>query len=338
MQSVKFIVVKIKSLIIPCLILLFTICLIIFSNTNLEASKHGIALWANAVLPSLFPFFIATELLSRTNIVSYLGKLFHGIMKPVFNVSGEGIFALIMGVISGYPIGAKIVVNLKKQGFLNDVESERLIAFTNNSGPLFILGTVGISLFVSKRIGYILFFSHIISSLLVGFIFRWWKKNDEKNSLKETPSFNDNNHISFSNLGEVIGESIASSIHTILIVGGFVVLFSVVCSILENSNVINFLTYMFAPILNKFNISSNLIHSLIIGMIEVTNGVKYVSVLGLSNINILVTSFLLGFGGLSILLQVLSIISKAKISIKPYIIGKFLQGIFSVIITSLIIY
>ena len=73
-------------------------------------------------------------------------------MRPVFNVPGEGIFALLMGSISGYPIGAKTVSNLKSQGIINSIESERLIAFTNNSGPLFILGTVGISLFHSIKI------------------------------------------------------------------------------------------------------------------------------------------------------------------------------------------
>ena len=63
-------------------------------------------------------------------------------MRPIFNVPGEGAFPLIMGIISGYPVGAKIVTNFRKNNICTKEEAERLITFTNNSGPLFIIGTV----------------------------------------------------------------------------------------------------------------------------------------------------------------------------------------------------
>ena len=84
-------------------------------------------------------------------------------MRPIFNVPGEGAFALIMGIISGYPVGAKIVANLKEQHLCSDIEAERLIAFTNNSGPLFIIGTVGVSMFSSVSLGMLLFLSSLFS-------------------------------------------------------------------------------------------------------------------------------------------------------------------------------
>ena len=100
MQKAKFIYLKIKKLFIPICICLFTVFLVVFSNTNLESAKHGLKIWANAVVPSLLPFFISTELLGYTNIVSFLGKLLNKFMKPIFNVPGEGSFPLIMGIIS----------------------------------------------------------------------------------------------------------------------------------------------------------------------------------------------------------------------------------------------
>ncbi len=63
-------------------------------------------------------------------------------MKPIFNVPGIGAYAFIMGIISGYPVGAKIVTEFRKNGECSKAEAERLLAFTNNSGPLFIIGTV----------------------------------------------------------------------------------------------------------------------------------------------------------------------------------------------------
>jgi len=108
----------------------------------LQLPNHGLSLWVNSVVPSLLPFFIATNILAKTSVVPFLGKLLHKIMRPLFNVPGEGAFALLMGIISGYPMGAKIVSDFKSKGICNDVECERLLSFTNNSGPLFIIGTV----------------------------------------------------------------------------------------------------------------------------------------------------------------------------------------------------
>lgn len=146
---------------------LFCLGLIVFSSTNLTAAKDGLILWATAVIPSLFPFFVATELLSYTNIISFFGKFLTPIMRPLFNVPGESAFAFLMGLISGYPVGAKIVSNFMEEGICTKEEAERMLAFSNNSGPLFIVGTVGISLFGSTQIGILLFVTHILACISV---------------------------------------------------------------------------------------------------------------------------------------------------------------------------
>ena len=95
-SKTNFIILSLKKNILPMLFILFTICLVLFSKQNLSATHEGLLLCVNSVVPSLFPFFIATELLSHTNIVSYLGKLLNKIMRPLFNVPGEGAYAFIM--------------------------------------------------------------------------------------------------------------------------------------------------------------------------------------------------------------------------------------------------
>ena len=157
----KIFTFSLKKKIIPAVFCLFTICLVLFSQQNLIATKTGLSLWFNSVVPSLLPFFIATELLGYTNIISKIGKLLNKIMKPLFNVPGIGAYAFVMGVISGYPVGAKIVTNFREQGLCSKAQCERLLAFTNNSGPLFIIGTVGISLFANTRYwNFIITYSH----------------------------------------------------------------------------------------------------------------------------------------------------------------------------------
>lgn len=334
MQKFKFIVVKLKSLILPGLICLFILFLLLFSKNNLAAAKSGLALWANSVLPSLLPFFIATELLGYTNVIPLCGKLLNKLMRPIFNVPGEGAFALLMGIISGYPVGAKIVANLKENNLCTDIEAERLIAFTNNSGPLFIVGTVGIGLFYNASIGLILFSTHLLSCLTVGFLFRWWGKSKEKHYRNSDYAINSST-LSFCNLGEVLSKSIISSINTILMIGGFVVLFSIIISMLNTSH----LLLILSNILKFIGIPEYLSMGLLTGFIEVTNGISFICSLSSCNIQfrIILCSFVLGFGGFSVLLQVLSVTSKANISIKPYFFGKLLQACFAAFYTYLII-
>ena len=103
----NFIFISLKENLLTILFVLFAIGLIVFSRENLTASKQGLSLWITSVVPSLLPFFIACELLSSTNIIDYLGIKLKKIMKPIFNVPGEGAFPFIMGIISGYPVRSK---------------------------------------------------------------------------------------------------------------------------------------------------------------------------------------------------------------------------------------
>ena len=336
----KFIFLSLRKNILPFIFCMFTICLVIFSRENLSATKSGLLLWANNVIPSLFPFFIATELLGYTNIVSRIGKLLNPIMRPIFNVPGSGAYALIMGIISGYPIGAKIVTNFRENGICSKEECERLLAFTNNSGPLFIIGTVGISLFYNSTIGLLLFITHLLACLTVGILFRFWKYNKNSTSVSKLHYSIDNKEVSFSSLGDVLSKAISSATSTILMIGGFVVLFSIILSILENSKILSISSSLLEPFFSFLGTSkSQFSSSFLSGIVELTNGLKQITSIPYKSIstNIIFSAFLLGFGGISILLQVFSIISKTDISIKPYIIGKILHGIFASLYTYIFI-
>lgn len=339
-RSFKFILFSVKENVLSIIFVLFTISLVVFSKSNLDSAKTGLSLWANSVVPSLFPFFIATELLSYTNVISVLGTYLNFLMRPLFNVPGEGSFPFIMGIISGYPTGAKIVSKFKNDGICSSVEAERLLAFTNNSGPLFIIGTVGISLFGDLQIGILLLTTHILACITVGILFRFWKYN--KSSIKtytKVTKVSNNSSASISSLGKILGSSITSATRTIVLIGGFVVLFSVIISIVNSSGILSLLCKIINPIFEILNISPEFSSGLISGIIELTNGVSIISSISVKaiSINLVLCAFLLGFGGISVVLQVFSIVSEAGISIKPYIIGKLLQGIFAALYTYLFI-
>ena len=335
MIHIKVLFINIKKNIISIIFFLFTICLIIFSKSNIQAVKNSLNIWINNVIPSLFPFFIATELLNHTKIPRIIGNMFNKIMRPIFNVPGIGAYALIMGIISGYPIGAKIVTNFRNQNLCTKEEAERLITFTNNSGPLFILGTVGISLFYDSAIGLLLLFTHILACISVGIIFRFWKSKTKEKRNTDTI----NNNITFNSLGEILSKSILSSINSVLLIGGFIILFGIILSMLQRTYILNILKLPFIPIFNLLHIKAEFIIPILTGLLELTNGVTTLSTIPNKNLatNIIMSAFLLGFGGISIMLQVLSITSKSDISIKPYILGKLLQALFAAFYTFLIV-
>ena len=181
-----------------------------------------------------------------------------------------------------------------------------------------------------------LFITHVLACISVGIIFRFWKRSSTSN-FKTSDFHYDNKNVSFSNLGEVLADSITSSISTILLIGGFVVIFSSV--ILKSSGLISFFSTCISPLFNFLHIDTSFITPLICGFLEITNGINSISLIACKklSINIIFTAFLLGFGGISVLLQVLSITSKTDLSIKPYIYGKLLQGILAAVYTYIFI-
>lgn len=326
----RFYAISLKRNIVPIIFVIFLIGLVTFSKSNLYAAKAGLKLWANNVVPSLFPFFIATNLLGHTNVVNHISKRCNVLMRPIFNVPGQSAYALLLGFISGYPVGAKIVTDLRNSNLCTKDEGERMLCFTNNSGPLFIVGTVGITLFANTSIGILLLITHILSALTVGIILGLISRLRNANTtINHTYLSAQIKPCTFSNLGTVLSDAILDSSKTIIMIGGFVMIFSVVISILNTSHILKALSYLLYPFLKLLNVDTSFSTGLLSGIIELTNGVSIVCNVPNKSIfvNIILCSFLLGFGGISVLLQVLSISSKSDLSIKKYIYGKFLQGI-----------
>ena len=126
------------------------------------------------------------------------------------------------------------------------------------------------------------------------------------------------------------------AIKSILMIGGFVTIFSVILSILNNTKIITIISYFIS---NIFHINPDYIVGLLTGFLEFTNGLYKISTINnkMLSINLIISSFIIGFGGISVTLQVLNIISKNKLSIKTYIFGKLLHGTISALFTFLIL-
>lgn len=133
------------------LAILFTIALIVFSEAAFKSALDGLQTWWEIVFPALLPFFIIAEILMGLGVVHFMGALLEPLMRPLFRIPGVGAFAVAIGLASGYPIGAKITGELRREGLCTQAEGERLVSFANTADPLFMIGAVAVGTLLYKK-------------------------------------------------------------------------------------------------------------------------------------------------------------------------------------------
>lgn len=323
---------KLRYYIFSAIIFILLVFCIISPSDMINATKNGITLWFSIVLPSLFPFLILSDLIQKTAITRIFSKLLSPIMKPLFKLPGISSFALFLGMTGGYPIGAKITSDLRKNNSISKIHARRLISFSNNSGPLFISGAIGIGLYRNPTIGLLLLISHYISAIFVGFFFRFYKSKENSKTSESNIQFE---VIELSKLGQMLSNTIKKACNVVIIIGGFIVLFSIISTILEKTGILLFISKILMP-----KLPIELSTSIITGILEVTNGVNKIAELSSISLfeKIIITSALVGFGGFSVHMQTLSVLSDSDIGVSTYFIGKTMQGIISGIISYILLY
>lgn len=323
---------KVLFFIITLIIIIFNI-LIIFNPTQIMlAARAGALLWFNNVLPSLLPFMIGTNLLLRLGAVDFLGTLLEPVMRPLFGVSGKGAFALVLGAVSGYPIGAQICANLRENEKISQIEAQRLLSFVNNSGPLFMIGAIGAGMFANERIGYFILITNLSGAVLTGMLFKFYRRKEESESAskksrvlnrttKISSSLNKTNDQPF---GKILSESVFKSLESLLQIAGFIILFSVLLKILET---IGFISAC-SGFLHSLGILGGIeiIEPAIYGFFEITNGANELAKLGTDKNIIILCAALVAFGGMSIFSQSIAFLSKTDIKPSVYFMSKLINS------------
>jgi len=330
-------VCNLKKDILPLIIVIFIVGLVLFSGNALASAQNGIKLWINIVFPSLFSFLVASNLLSKSGIVKRFGKLLEPLMRPFFNVPGSGAFPLAMGITSGYPVGAKLAADLRKENMVTKDEAERLLTFTNNSGPLFVIGAVASGMFNNPNVGIILLTAHIMAGITVGIVFRNYKAGRKSYYIKSAKILKktaNSNKKQDENVGRMLGDAIGNSVWTMLIIGGYIIFFSVLIGLLNETGFLATISRGITFMLQPFGVDESIVKSLLCGFFEVSTGASMASNSSAAQIVQLTTAALImGWGGLSVHSQVMAITSDTDISLKPYLFGKFLHGVISAIYT-----
>lgn len=335
-----------QSLLLGISAVILATSLMVFPQEAFDASLRGLSIWWDVVFPSLLPFFIISELLISFGVVSFLGAFMEPFMRPLFKVPGTGGFVWAMGIASGYPAGAKMTTRLWKDKRITTIEAERLVSFTNASNPLFLFGAIAVGFFHDPTLGILLAVAHYGANFFVGIIMRFHGKEDASSRSKKKlalPSvkaafqmLHEERLRDDRPIGKILGDAVQSSVQTLLMIGGFIILFSVINEILSLLNVTAVLAMIVGVILAVFQFSSELSVPMISGLFEMTLGSQLASLTDAPlKQKIIITSFMLAFAGFSAQAQAGSLMAETDIRFRPFFIARCLQGVIAAILTYL---
>jgi len=312
---------------------LLALGMFIYPQEVLSSAGGGLALWWRFVLPALLPFFILSELLMAAGFVHFLGVLLESFMRPVFRLPGKAAFVVAMGYTSGFPMGAVLTARLRQSGEITRVEGERLLAFTNNPSPGFMLGAVASGMLGKPALGIILSSSIYLANLLVGFMFRFYRYTPSPRHSYPSPSLKrawremkdaqakDNRPI-----GQILNDAIKQSITTVLMVAGFMAFFSVILRLLNIWHVTAFLAALIHSVVSEIPIP--ILLAFFNGLFEMTIGCQgTIQAVTELNHQVALLALLMGWSGLSVFAQVAGFISETDLRFLPFVVARALQGI-----------
>lgn len=298
------------------------ITLLIFPNLCISAAQQGLLLWFNKVLPSLLPFMILIHMLTGLDSIKSMSRHASSITYKLWKLPGCTLFAFIMGLLAGYPMGGRIIKDLVITGNLSSKQGEKALCFCNNCGPLFIVGTVGTALLGDVKLGYFLLIIHILSAIISSILLKptFPSITSKRTSLQTVASSK--------TLSTLFNEAVVSSMDTMTCIGGYIIFFSVVSHLLTDTYALQW--FFNLPVVNQ--IPTSILQAVLTSILELSNGVNSLSQIS-SPYTLALLAAALAFGGLCIYFQTLYVLEDLKLSTKPYILSKCLQAVISFLLT-----
>lgn len=309
-----------KRFFVSAMSVCLTGALVLFPEAAAKAAPAACDICFKVLLPSLFPFFVLSEMFIRCGGADFSGKAFSFFMKPLFRINGNGASAFILGIISGYPIGAKTAAGLYKNGYVSKKEAENLICFCNNSGPLFIMNSVGAGMLLSRDAGIFLYVIHVLSAITVGVVLRF--------SLPVSKTKTECRVCEPARTRNAFTESVENATLAIIKVFAYVIFFAIMLEVAYASKVF----YVFEKLLVCSGVSGDVADALLRSVFEITSAIKKLNVSDTTfSLKLIISSFMMGWSGLSVILQTKAVVGGININFKKYVTAKLAQGIIAAV-------
>ena len=246
-------------------LLLVGLLLFLFPEESVAAAREGISLCMDVLIPSLFPFFVLSSLLISTGLAGLCARPLESFMRPLFGVGGAGAAALSLGLIGGYPVGARTVAQLVQRRECSQTEARRLSLFCNNCGPAFFIGAAGVGVFGAKEAGFLLLGANLKAAVLLGILFHVFGKEtaQEETRKRERPAR--------APLTTEFPQCVRNAFSSTLGVCAYVILFSVLTRLADCSGLLPFLVNVLSSLLPGEN-APVLCRSFCVGLMELSTG------------------------------------------------------------------
>lgn len=341
-------------------LLLFLLCLLFTAPARYaEACIQGMALWAKAVLPALFPFLILTGLLTKLGAAQKLADRLSPLTEKI-GLPGSAAYCLLVSLLSGYPVGSRTVADLYKGGAITREQAKRMSVLCSTSGPMFLVGSVGGAMFGSAAAGAVLLAAHLLAVIGVYLALYFANRRKKRNihagqkapaphaGLKKTmpphtlrvqnktaapqttasPALENKRNKTAAphpDTDGILAASVQSGVLTVLCVGGFITFFFVLMQALSDLHISAPLERLLSFPLSAAG-SEGAAAGLTAGLLEATQGCASIAASG-APLALPLCAFLVTFGGGSILAQQLAFLTGAGVKAGPFIGIKILQGI-----------
>ena len=283
--------------------------IIIYPERYISCCLQGFVMWAECVLPSLFPFMVITLIMIKSGFAEKASLPLKKI-TGFFNLPPAAAVCLLISVCSGYPAGSKCLLEFYENGCLSQKDMKKLSVLCSTSGPLFIIGSVGVRMFADKSAGWKILLAHFLSVIIIALIISLFSKREQTKELKRAPV-----------KSNVLYDSFYGAVISVAVAGGFIAFFSVTARILSDFNFL----IVFEKFLSLFTDGQSA-KAASLGLVEATIGCKELSAVA-NKLTLPFAGFLITFGGVSILLQQLAYLCKAGVKPHYFVTVKFVQGI-----------
>ncbi len=280
----------------------------------LDSARRGLSLFASSVLPSLFPFYFCSLLLTYMGAVGTISKAGAKGVKLMYNAPKESAYVLFLSMLCGYPVGASIIYELYSAGVISQKDANCVCSFCSTSGPVFMIGTIGGAIFANRKVGLIVLVAHYLGAIANGFIYR--KKTGDG---KDVSTFS-----SQSDVDGLLSRAISKATINMLYVGGYIVICGMIVDTLELVGIRN--------ALSNLNYASEPVLSAIYSLIEMTRASIECSKCQNLQLGVTLCTGAVSLGGLSITLQNYTFLSKCGVGFWKLLLRKATQCAISMIV------
>lgn len=300
---------RIKYVILALCLAIFAAAIIIFPERYVACCFEGFALWAECVLPSLFPFVVISLIFVKTGLADRASLPLKRATNAL-NLPQNAAVCFLLSVCSGYPAGSRLVAEFYEGGALTREDCDKLAPLCSTSGPLFIIGSVGYKMFGDKLLGMKIFAAHALAVLVFSLIYCRFCKKTKYVPPKRVKS-----------TGNILYDSFYGAVISVAVAGGFIAFFYVVAKLLQDF-------YVFLPLENflKCFLDETAAKACCLGLAEVTTGCRCLAQ-SRTPLKGALAGFLITFGGISILMQQLGYLMKTGVKPAKFIFFKFVQAI-----------